>query len=489
MNGSNIDISKIIKYILTALVIIFILILNYCSINEHMSSNPHKITNYKIPEDYKERTRPSVVAALFYPAITENKNKNNDPKRPELLIVPHAGYKYSTAVAAKAYQALTPYADNIKNIIFVVPQHKIKVKGAALYPAKQIKLSGKNYNINEEISNALSQKKGMSFSLKAFTKETIMAEQLPLLSQVVNEFQLIPVVYGTISSADLASALEEYATLPNTLIIISSDLANYYSEFQNPLSKGEEDHADCGNIGIEAAQEIAQRHNLIPEMMDLVNAQDIVDRLNRYDEETKAEEKRLEQERQSLQEFKSLYGEELMKIARISLEEAVLHHEEYNPSRKDHSHTVFDKGASYITLEKDGKEIGKAGTLLPQKAIARDVAMNVYKSVTEDEKGAKITPEDLAKTKINIVLLTDFERVRYKDEQDLLNKLDETQDGVVLRSGDRQAAFLPKEWKNYKNKQEFLKALKFKAGLSPSYWSNRIKIYKFYKEEITENEN
>ena len=70
MNGSNIDISKIIKYILTALVIIFILILNYCSINEHMSSNPHKITNYKIPEDYKERTRPSVVAALFYPAIT-----------------------------------------------------------------------------------------------------------------------------------------------------------------------------------------------------------------------------------------------------------------------------------------------------------------------------------------------------------------------------------------------------------------------------------
>ena len=489
MNGSNIDISKIIKYILTALVIIFILILNYCSINEHMSSNPHKITNYKIPEDYKERTRPSVVAALFYPAITENKNKNDDQKRPELLIVPHAGYKYSTAVAAKAYQALTPYADNIKNIIFVVPQHKIKVKGAALYPAKQIKLSGKNYNINEEISNALSQKKGMSFSLKAFTKETIMAEQLPLLSQVVNEFQLIPVVYGTISSADLASALEEYATLPNTLIIISSDLANYYSEFQNPLSKGEEDHADCGNIGIEAAQEIAQRHNLIPEMMDLVNAQDIVDRLNRYDEETKAEEKRLEQERQSLQEFKSLYGEELMKIARISLEEAVLHHEEYNPSRKDYSHTVFDKGASYITLEKDGKEIGKAGTLLPQKAIARDVAINVYKAVIEDEKGTKITSEDLAKTKINIVLLTDFERVRYKDEADVLNKLDETQDGVVLRSGDRQAAFLPKEWKNYKNKQEFLKALKFKAGLSPSYWSNRIKIYKFYKEEITENEN
>ena len=489
MNGSNIDISKIIKYILTALVIIFILILNYCSINEHMSSNPHKITNYKIPEDYKERTRPSVVAALFYPAITENKNKNDGKKRPELLIVPHAGYKYSTAVAAKAYQALTPYANNIKNIIFVVPQHKIKVKGAALYPAKQIKLSGKNYNINEEISNKKNKKKGMSFSLKAFTKETIMAEQLPLLSQVVNEFQLIPVVYGTISSADLASALEEYATLPNTLIIISSDLANYYSEFQNPLSKGEEDHADCGNIGIEAAQEIAQRHNLIPEMMDLVNAQDIVDRLNRYDEETKAEEKRLEQERQSLQEFKSLYGEELMKIARISLEEAVLHHKEYNPSRKDYSHTVFDKGASYITLEKDGKEIGKAGTLLPQKAIARDVAINVYKAVTEDEKGTKITSEDLAKTKINIVLLTDFERVRYKDEADVLNKLDETQDGVVLRSGDRQAAFLPKEWKNYKNKQEFLKALKFKAGLSPSYWSNRIKIYKFYKEEITENEN
>ena len=273
MNSSNIDISKIIKYMLMAAAIVFVIILNYCSINEHMSSNSRKITAYKIPEDYKERTRPAVVAGIFYPA--EKTPDNSVKKRPELLIIPHAGYKYSTAVAAKAYQALKPYASKIKNVIFVVPQHKKQLKGAAIYAGEKVSISGKIYKINEKISEELSRQKGFSFSSQAFASEEIMSEQLPLLQQVVPSFLLVPLVYGDIAASDLAAALEKYAAAPDTLIIISSDLANYYSELQNPLSKGEEEHSDCGNIGIEAAQEIAKNQNLTPEMLDLVNAQDI----------------------------------------------------------------------------------------------------------------------------------------------------------------------------------------------------------------------
>lgn len=487
MNSSNIDISKIIKYMLMAAAIVFVIILNYCSINEHMSSNSRKITAYKIPEDYKERTRPAVVAGIFYPA--EKTPDNSVKKRPELLIIPHAGYKYSTAVAAKAYQALKPYASKIKNVIFVVPQHKKQLKGAAIYAGEKVSISGKVYKINEKISEELSRQKGFSFSSQAFASEEIMSEQLPLLQQVVPNFLLVPLVYGDIAAADLAAALEKYAAAPDTLIIISSDLANYYSELQNPLSKGEEEHSDCGNIGIEAAQEIAKNQNLTPEMLDLVNAQDIMAQLKRYDEENKTEEKRLEKERQSLKEFKSLYGKDLLKIARISLEEKILHDKEYRPSRKDYNNTIFDKGASYVKLQQNGQNIGQSGTLLPKKAIAHNVAHNTYEAVENNDEHTKITPENLPEIKITIALLTGYERVRYNDEQDLLNKLDETQDGVILRSGDRQAAFLPEEWKNYKSKQEFLNALKFKAGLSPSYWSNKIKIFKFYTEEITEDEN
>lgn len=484
--GSNIDISKIIKYIMIAVAVLFIAILNYCSISEHMSSNNRKITTYKIPEDYKERTRPSVSASLFYPAIKHQDEKSK--KHPELMIVPHAGYQYSTAVAAKAYQALTPYSQDIKTVIFVVPQHQKKQEGAFVYPYEKIKISGKEYKINESINKILLTDKNFRTSVKAFEKEEIMSEQIPLLQAVIKDFLIVPIVYGKMNTQGLAKALETFASLPDTIIIISADLANYYAELQNPLSKNEEEHQNCGKTGIEAALEIAQNVNLIPEMLDLVNAQDIVAQLKKYDEELKADDERLEKERQSLQEFHSIYGKELLKIAKISLEEHILHESKYYPSRKDYSDRIFDKGVSVVKLEREGKTIAQSGTIIAQHSIGRDVAKNTYLSVQQVEE-KDIQAEELNKIKIRIILLTDYERVRYKNEEDLLNKLDSSQDGVVLRSGDRQARFLPEEWKKYKSKQEFLNALKFKAGLSPSYWSNRIKIYKFYIEEIVEDEH
>ena len=57
-------------------------------------------------------------------------------------------------------------------------------------------------------------------------------------------------------------------------------------------------------------------------------------------------------------------------------------------------------------------------------------------------------------------------------------------DGIVIRSGNRQAVFLPSEWKEFPDKQRFLNELKLKAGMSPIYWSNKIKVYRFYTVEI-----
>ena len=47
--------------------------------------------------------------------------------------------------------------------------------------------------------------------------------------------------------------------------------------------------------------------------------------------------------------------------------------------------------------------------------------------------------------------------------------------------------FLPSVWKEIPDKQEFLNNLKFKAGMNPSYWSNKIKVYRFYTVEINQN--
>ena len=86
-------------------------------------------------------------------------------------------------------------------------------------------------------------------------------------------------------------------------------------------------------------------------------------------------------------------------------------------------------------------------------------------------------------------MLTGFEPISYKNEEDLVAKLAAGVDGVIIRDGDRQGVFLPAVWKQLPEPQEFLNNLKIKAGMSPSYWSNRIKVYRFRVVEISKDEN
>ena len=97
-----------------------------------------------------------------------------------------------------------------------------------------------------------------------------------------------------------------------------------------------------------------------------------------------------------------------------------------------------------------------------------------------------LTPDELKKIGYSISLLSGYEPVSFVDEEDLLTKISAGTDGLVLRDGDRQGLFLPSVWKQFPDKKEFLNNLKIKAGLSPSYWSAKVKIFKFRTVEITQ---
>jgi len=56
----------------------------------------------------------------------------------------------------------------------------------------------------------------------------------------------------------------------------------------------------------------------------------------------------------------------------------------------------------------------------------------------------------------------------------------------VIRDGDRQGVLLPSVWNEITDSKEFLTTLKIKAGLSPSYWSDNIKIFRFRTVEVNE---
>jgi len=118
-----------------------------------------------------------------------------------------------------------------------------------------------------------------------------------------------------------------------------------------------------------------------------------------------------------------------------------------------------------------------------------DVADNAYNAALNDNRFSAINQDELKDIKISVSLLTGYERIDYKDEQHLLSQLRPEIDGIVIRDGNRQGLFLPSVWKQIPDRKDFLNNLKLKAGMSPSFWSNDIKVYRFRTVEIKEDAN
>ena len=70
-----------------------------------------------------------------------------------------------------------------------------------------------------------------------------------------------------------------------------------------------------------------------------------------------------------------------------------------------------------------------------------------------------------------------------------MNRIQPGVDGVIIRDGDRQGLFLPSVWAELPDKADFMKNLKIKAGMNPSFWSDNIKVYRFRTVEIMSDEN
>ncbi|MBI5626904.1 MAG: AmmeMemoRadiSam system protein B, partial [Nitrosomonadales bacterium] len=85
--------------------------------------------------------RQPAVAGLFYPADTRQlahdvqqllAGARPNELIPKALIVPHAGFIYSGAIAATAYATLRAIATRIRRVVLLGPTHRVAVCGLAL---------------------------------------------------------------------------------------------------------------------------------------------------------------------------------------------------------------------------------------------------------------------------------------------------------------------------------------------------------------------
>ncbi|MBI4987492.1 MAG: AmmeMemoRadiSam system protein B [Rhodocyclales bacterium] len=240
--------------------------------------------------------RPPAVAGMFYPADAEELAQDvrsylaaapvTQTPAPKALIVPHAGYIYSGAVAARAYALLAPARATIRRVVLLGPVHRVPIRGLALPVAEAFATPLGGVRIDAEGAAAALKLPQVSASDVAHNLEHSLEVQLPFLQSVLDDFTLLPFAVGAATPAQVAEVLDLLWGGPETLILISSDLSHFhtYASAQG-IDQGTAgeilafepsiDHQQaCGATPINGLLLTARRRGMKIDLLDLRNSGD-----------------------------------------------------------------------------------------------------------------------------------------------------------------------------------------------------------------------
>ena len=205
---------------------------------------------------------------------------------PKALIVPHAGYIYSGAIAATGYATLRPIAARIRRVVLLGPSHRVAVRGLALPGADAFDTPLGRITLDAEAARAIAGLPQVAVSAEAHALEHSLEVQLPFLQSVLGDFTLLPLAVGMATPEEVAEVLERLWGGEETLIVISSDLSHFLpyaiarrvdrETVQTILRLGEPvDHEQaCGGTPINGLVAAARHHRLTPHLLDLRNSGD-----------------------------------------------------------------------------------------------------------------------------------------------------------------------------------------------------------------------
>lgn len=241
--------------------------------------------------------RQPAVAGTFYPGVSSTLARDVTAllaaahpallgKLPKAVIVPHAGYVYSGAIAAAAYASLAAGRDQITRVVLLGPVHRVPVRGLALPGVDDFATPLGNIPIDQAAVALLNTMPQIVTSAAAHAWEHSLEVQLPFLQSLLNNFSLIPLAVGDATAEEIAEVLDALWGGPETLIVISSDLSHFLPyasaqavdretaqrilELRGPLSHEQA----CGGTPINGMLLAARRHHLQPLLLDLRNSGD-----------------------------------------------------------------------------------------------------------------------------------------------------------------------------------------------------------------------
>lgn len=452
--------------------------------------------------------RPPAVSGLFYPGEANILARDvhdllaaaHPPAlTPKALIVPHAGYVYSGAIAASAYAALKNIAPFVRRVILLGPTHHVAVRGLALPEADRFSTPLGEIEVDTAAAKAIAHLPFVTANREVHRQEHSLEVQLPFLQTVLSNFKLLPLAVGMAEPEEVAEVLDLLWGGTETLIVISSDLSHYlpYGTAVR-VDKGtirsildlsdtlDHEHA-CGATPINGLILAARRHHLAPQLLDLRNSGDTAgprDGVVGYAAVAFIDATATETATAANAESRQKTGEALLKLARASIAGRL---GISTPAATDETAKwLSEPGAVFVTLTLGGQLRGCIGSLEAYRPLLEDVRENALAAAFRDPRFPPLTAAEFRHIGVEVSLLSKPAPMQFASEAEALSQLRPFVDGVVFEYGGYRGTFLPQVWEQLPNPAEFMAHLKTKAGLPPDFWSPGVKLSRYTVEKWSE---
>jgi len=432
----------------------------------------------------QDMIRKPVVQGTFYPNnAIELKNQianwyrafqpSNYPKSIRALIVPHAGYVFSGAIAARAYAQLEPSA-KYKNVFLIGRSHQGYFSGASIYPSGAFANVLGEVQVNDTICAELLKNRIFSHPGYYHDNEHALEVQIPFLQvRLAPDFKIIPILVGTENTVildEIATILKKYFTADN-LFVISTDLSHYPSykdaiisdsltveaitsgdpyKFMSVVNdiemSGKYDNlstAACGAAAVYVLLKIIEKEPYEVKKIFTANSGDVSGDKSRVvgyasliviPKDAKSEIKNQSTDAEfTLTEEEKIF---LKDLAFKSIKYGLTYHTYPKVEIPDWPGLHANCGV-FVTINKRGRLRGCIGTFRQDQPLWKNVMEMAQSAAFNDPRFSPLSFDELNKIDIEISVLTPLKKIKSIDEIQL------GKHGIYIKKGLRSGTFLP----------------------------------------------
>lgn len=428
---------------------------------------------------------------------------------PKVLIAPHAGHVYSGRTAGRAYALVRPFGQlgsgRIRRVVLIGPAHRVYVKGVALPGVDAYATPLGQVPIATLGALALADLPFVVTRADVHGPEHSLEVHVPFLQRALGRFELLPLVVGDATPAQVSQVIERLWGGEDVLVVISTDLSHFHGyDEANAIDSascaqvlaldGRLDHEQaCGAIPVNGLLALARQKGLRIEQIERCNSGDTGANTPQgrervvgyasfalYEDAASAATVGTHTLAQGVQ---AEQGARLVRLARAALNAAV-----GAPASEDQPVADLQApGATFVTLTQAGQLRGCIGSLQARRPLAEDVRDNAVAAALHDPRFAPVSAGEAPALRVEVSVLTPARPLPFANQAHALWQLQPGLDGVVFECSHQgrvfRSTFLPQVWEQLPNVVTFMAHLKAKAGLPQDFWSPevRLSVYRVQK--------